>query len=103
MRPAEVRRCGATNEPTMKALRKHEDVIQLLSALVVAALVARWLHTRGWPWVEWLPAAILACFGVGFVWIIVWFLCRKLTYGKMAARNKADLQAGGDGWPNHRV
>ena len=86
----------------MKALRKHEDAIQLLSALLVAALVAWRLHARGWHWGEWLPAAILVFFGVGVVWIIVWFMCRKLTYRKMAARNKADLQAGGDGWPTHR-
>jgi len=87
----------------VKTLRQHEDAIQLLSALVVASLTAWGLRARGWHWGEWLPAAILACFGVAVLWIIAWFLCRKLTYRQMAARNRADLRAGGDGWPNHRT
>jgi MFS family permease len=87
----------------MKFLKRYEDEIQLVSALVAAVLMGWWLHGRGWRWFEWLPAAILAVFGVGLVWIIAWFLCRKLTYRQMAARNKAHLQAGGDGWPGHRA
>ncbi len=93
----------AGNSGRMKALRRHEDALQLATALLAAALMGWWLHSRGWHWFEWLPAAILAFFGVGIIWIIVWFLCRKSTYQQMAARNKADLQTGGDGWPNHRT
>jgi len=87
----------------MKALHRHEDALQFGTALLVAGLMAWWLHTRGWQWLEWLPAAILTFFGVGVVWVVVWFVRRKMTYEKLAARNKADLQAGGDGWPTHRV
>ena len=86
----------------MKFLARHEDAIQFGSALLGAALMALWLHTRGWFWIEWLPAAVLTFFGVGMVWVVVWFARRKGTYEKLAARNRADLQAGGDGWPNHR-
>jgi len=86
----------------VKTLQKHEDVLQLLSGVVVAMLVGWRLHVHGWRWFEWLPAAGLGFFGVGLFWVVVWFLFRKFTYQGMAARNKADLQAGGDGWPSHR-
>jgi hypothetical protein len=99
----EVHREPPPNGLCVKALRKYEDALQLGSALVVASLTGWRLHTRGWHWGEWLPAAMLACFGVGVLWIIVWFMCRKLTYRQMAARSKADLKAGGDGWPSHRT
>jgi hypothetical protein len=86
----------------MKFLHRHEDAIQFGTAALAAALMALWLHTRGWHWLQWLPAAFLTCFGVGIVWIVVWFARRKMTYEQMAARTRADLHAGGDGWPNAR-
>lgn len=86
----------------MKLLRRYEDQLQLLTGLLGGALMAWWLHSRGWPWYSWLPAALLAVLAVGLVWVTTWYLRRRLTYLTHAARNKADLAAGGDGWPNHR-
>lgn len=84
----------------MRAVRKHEDLIQLIVGFAVAVLVAWRLQGRGWPWYEGLPAGVLTFFGVAIVFMLIWYVRRKLTYEKLAARTRADLQAGGDGWPD---
>ena len=83
-------------------VRNAEDIVRLLISLAAAIWTGWALAHRGWPVFSWLPAAILAFLAVGVVWIIVWYVRRKATYQILAARTKADLQAGGNGWPNHR-
>jgi hypothetical protein len=86
----------------MKLFQKYEDTLQLLSGLLAATLVG-WLHAaQGDPWWYWLPLALLTMIGVQAIWVIVWFLRRKLTYQQHAAANKSDLRSGGNGWPRHR-
>lgn len=75
-----------------------EDSIRLLSALLVAAVAGWVLHRHGWPWYQWLPAVILVFAVVSVLWVLVWYLRRKLTYETVAQRTKASLRAGGDGW-----
>ena len=77
-----------------------EDCIRVVTALVAAVCGGWGLAHRGWPWQNWLPAAILIFAGVTVLWILIWYLRRKLTYERLARRTKADLQAGGDGWPD---
>ena len=79
-----------------------EEIGRLLVALAAAVLTGWWLSHRGWPLISWLPAALLAPLAVGVVWVMVWYVRRKLTYEAQARRTKADLQAGGDGWPERR-
>lgn len=74
----------------------------LLAGLLVAVLVAWRLHHCGCPPLRWLPLAFLAFLGVMLLWVVSWFVRRKLTYPRMARANKADLKAGGDGWPRER-
>ena len=100
-RQAQVSRGSVANRLGMKRLQEHEDIIQLFTALLVAALVA-WRHiTAGDSWLLWLPLSFLAFLGVLALWVLVWFLRRKFTYQRHAAANKAHLQSGGDGWPRH--
>jgi flagellar biosynthesis/type III secretory pathway M-ring protein FliF/YscJ len=83
-------------------LQKYEDAIQIITGLMAAVLVG-WRHAQqGQTFWQWFPLAFFAFFGVQVLWIMVWFVRRKLTYQQLAAINKADLQAGGDGWPRHR-
>lgn len=86
----------------MRFYQQHEDTFQLLSGLLVALLVAWRRVAGGDPWWYWLPLAVLAMVGVQSLWVLVWFLRRKLTYQQHAAANKAHLQSGGDGWPRHQ-
>jgi hypothetical protein len=76
-----------------------EDSIRLLSAVLLSVWTGWALAHRGWPWFQWLPAAILTFAGVTVLWVLVWYVRRKLTYQTVAQRTKADLRAGGDGWP----
>lgn len=80
-----------------------EDSIRLVSALAAGVLAGLGLALRGWPWHQWLPAAILTFAIVTVLWVLAWYIRRKLTYQTMAARTKASLRAGGDGWPDHRA
>ena len=82
-----------------KMLTNIRDMVCLLICLAVATLMARWLMQRGWPLISWLPASILTFLGVGLLWILLWYVRRKSTYQRLAQRTKADLQAGGNGWP----
>lgn len=86
----------------MARLRKLEDLVQLVSSLALAIWVAWSMWRHAYPLVNIIPAAILTfCAGL-MVWVFVWFLRRKFTYQQVAKRNRADLAAGGDGWPRHR-
>ena len=83
-------------------LQKYEDTIQIITGLLAAVLVG-WRHAQqGLSFWQWFPLAFFAFFGVQVLWVMVWFIRRKLTYQQLAAINKADLQCGGDGWPRHR-
>ncbi len=82
----------------MRLLAKYEDELQLLTGLLAAAWVAWALHGRGWPWYNWLPVAFLTLVGVGLLWVLGWFLRRKLTYEKKAAAVRQALRDGEDGW-----
>lgn len=75
-----------------------EDSVRLLSAALVAAIAGWVLHGNGWPWYQWLPAAIIVFAAVTVLWVLAWYVRRKLTYQTVAQRTKASLQAGGDGW-----
>jgi len=77
----------------IRFLYKLQEALQLITAFGVAAALAVWLHKRGWLWLEWLPAAILAFLGMGVFWILIWYAVRKTTYEKLAARTKAQLRA----------
>lgn len=77
----------------IRFLYKLQEAVQLITAFGVAAALAVWLHKRGWLWLEWLPAAILAFLGMGVFWILIWYAVRKTTYEKLAARTKAQLRA----------
>lgn len=71
---------------------------------LLAAVIVGWRHAHlaQQSFWQWFPAAFFAFMGVQVLWIIVWFIRRKVTYQQLAAVNKADLQTGGDGWPRHR-
>lgn len=86
----------------MKFLQRYEDIFQLLSGLGAAVWVGYGRWRLGAAWWQWLPLAFLAWVCVQSLWVMVWFLRRKLTYQRHAAANKADLRAGGDGWPRQR-
>lgn len=83
----------------MRFLQKHEDEIQLITGVLAAILTAWHQIELGRTFWHWFPLAFFAFFAVQFLWVVVWFVRRKLTYQQFAAANKANLQSGGDGWP----
>jgi membrane protein YdbS with pleckstrin-like domain len=65
-------------------------------ALLAAVLLAWHLNTLGWPWWAWLPAAILMALAVYTVFVLSWFLYRKVTYQHFARRAKRRNRAAED-------
>ena len=84
----------------MKFLQEHEDAVQLITGLLAAILTAWHQIGHGRTFWQWFPLAFFAFFAVQIMWVMVWFIRRKLTYQQFAAANKANLHSGGDGWPS---
>lgn len=83
----------------MRFWQEYEEAIQFISGLLAAIWVAWREIALGHSFWRWFPLAFLSFFAVQLLWVLVWFLRRKLTYRRFAAANKANLQSGGDGWP----
>ena len=64
-----------------------------LLGLIVAGVVGWHLHSVGWPWWAWLPAALLGIIGFYTVSVLTWFAYRKLTYEHFARLHKRRRQA----------
>lgn len=76
-----------------------EELTRHATTLLAAVFTAWLLHTRGWPWYSWVPATLLVAVAVVGLWVIVWYVRRKLSYPRRARATKADLRRGGSGWP----
>ena len=63
-----------------------------LLCLIVAVVVGWQLHSMGWPWWAWLPAALLSIIGFYAVSVLTWFAYRKLTYQYFARLHKRQRQ-----------
>ncbi len=63
--------------------------------LIVAVLLGWYLHSIGWPWWAWLPAAMLSILAFYLASVLCWFAYRKLTYERFARRHKREKQAQG--------
>ncbi|MFW6156946.1 MAG: hypothetical protein ACOC7J_06485 [Armatimonadota bacterium] len=69
-------------------MKKLRFVIRSVCALVGAIALSWYLHTIGWPWWAWLPAAILGAMTVYMTFVLGWFAWRKLTYEAVARERK---------------
>lgn len=77
-------------------ISRRRTQIRSVAALVALVLVGWWLHTDGWPWWAWLPAAILTSMATYMIFVLTWFAYRKLTYEHNARRAKRRVQAAAD-------
>ena len=64
-----------------------------LMGLLVGVALGWYLHSIGWPWWAWLPAALLSIGGFYTLSVLTWFTYRKLTYERFARKHKRERQA----------
>lgn len=69
--------------------------IQHITALAAAVAVGWLLVHHGWPLQAWLPAAILAALGTLVLWVVAWFVARKLSYPYLARKRRRELKESG--------
>jgi hypothetical protein len=67
--------------------------IRLLLGIAVAVPIAWGLHIIGWPWYAYVPAAILAGLSTLMMWLVAWYVARKITYPRNADRQHRLLDA----------
>ncbi len=77
-------------------MKKIRSTVRSICSLLGAILIALYLHGIGWPWWAWLPAAILGAMTVYMMFVLGWFLWRKLTYEAFARSRKRRHRASED-------
>lgn len=69
--------------------------VELLTVVAAAVGVGWLLHQLAWPLYAWLPAALLAAVGMMTLWVVVWFVARKISYPYLARKRRRELRESG--------
>ena len=93
---ARCRNLGQYDEYDASMTGNWRARIRSICAILAAALLGWYLSVAGWPWWAWLPATMLLAMSVYMVFVLSWFLYRKLSYRHFARRAKRRHRAAED-------
>ena len=62
--------------------------VRPLLGTAVAVAIGFALKGAGWPWYAYVPAGVLAGLSTSAIWVIAWYVARKVTYPPNAERQR---------------